>query len=128
MYRYYSTQRPVCTGSYPKKNGCVIYNYPTRQEVPEVGCEAWGHIDYPEPLTEQEAADYELLDARLKTWYGVVTTVFNNGRLACKLIDTKRSATQPEGTYTSTPRRDIYIDWFSSREEALEFVEDSKLA
>lgn len=128
MFRYYSTQRPVCTGTYPKKNGCGIYNYPTKQEVPEIGCEAWGYIDYPEPLTEQEAEDFELLDGRIKTWYGVVTTVYNDGRLVSKLIDKKQAVLQPESTSSSTSRRDIYIDWFGSLEEAVEFVESSKMA
>jgi len=128
MYRYYSTHRPLGPGACPEMKGREVHNFDYRQEVPEVGCMAWGYVDYPEPITEQQAAAYELVDARLKTWYGVVTTVYNDGRLVCKLVDTKQAAIQPESTSSSTSRKDVYIDWFASREEAESFVEESKSA
>lgn len=62
-YRYYSTQRPLWPGTFPRPTGNraeAIENYDSRTYVPEIGREAWGHIDYEHPLTAQEAADYEL--------------------------------------------------------------------
>lgn len=61
--RYYSTQRPVSPGSYPKNKGneiTEIYNYDDKTYIEEIGKEAWGYIDYLYPLTEQDVSDYEL--------------------------------------------------------------------
>ena len=35
---------------------------------------------------------------------------------------------QPENTSSSTSRKDIYNDWFDSREAALEWVQEAKRA
>ncbi len=59
-YRYYSTERPVAPGTFPKKPGCEISNYPQKFFIDKAAVHAWGHIDYNEPLTDQEIADYEL--------------------------------------------------------------------
>lgn len=59
-YRYYSTQRPVTPGSFPKKPGCEISNYPQKIYIDGTGFSAWGHIEYDEPLTTTEANEYEL--------------------------------------------------------------------
>ena len=62
LYRYYSTQRPVMPGSFPKrKNVDALLNYPGKTFVPAIEREAWGWIDYTEPLEAKEADDYELL-------------------------------------------------------------------
>lgn len=59
--RYYSTQRPVGIGTFPKSQTVErIENFERRTYCPEIGREAWGFIEYAEPLTEKEAADYEL--------------------------------------------------------------------
>ncbi len=62
--KYYSTQRPVTPGSYPKPEGnkvLEIVNYDSRQYVPQIGREAWGYIVYESRITDKEAADYELV-------------------------------------------------------------------
>ena len=62
--KYYSTQRPVMPGSFPKPEGnkiLEIVNFDGKQYVPKIGRDAWGYIEYREPLTEKEAADYELV-------------------------------------------------------------------
>ena len=62
--RYYSTQRPVTPGSYPKRKDneiTEIYNYDDKTYIEEIGREAWGYIDYLYPLTEKEMNDYELI-------------------------------------------------------------------
>ncbi len=63
-YRYFSTQRPVAPGTFPKKPGCEISNYPQKFYIDGMGFDAWGHIDYDEPLTDAEVKDYELQPAR----------------------------------------------------------------
>lgn len=62
--RYYSTQRPVTPGSFPKPIGnkvVGIHNYDSKTHCEEVGREAWGYIEYEQPLDPQVAADYELI-------------------------------------------------------------------
>lgn len=47
-YRYYSTQRPIMPGGYPKpQNNEVleIENFDNKKFVEEVGCQAWGYIE-----------------------------------------------------------------------------------
>lgn len=66
--RYYSTQRPVDIGTYPKPDGnapLVIVNYDCDRRRPVAGgllC-AWGELVYREPLAEGQARDYELAPA-----------------------------------------------------------------
>ena len=66
-YKYYSTQRPIDIGIYPKS----YFNRPihmdvffTRQQVPGEAFQAWGAIIYANPLTDQEMRDYELRPSR----------------------------------------------------------------
>lgn len=66
LYKYYSTQRPVDIGTFPKPKGNApdeIVNYDQRIPVEGGAFLAWGHLTYTKPLAEQEAADYELRPA-----------------------------------------------------------------
>lgn len=61
--RYYSTQRPVMPGSFPKPSGNEVkevHNYGSKTYCEEVGREAWGYIEYEQELTPEEVAAYEL--------------------------------------------------------------------
>lgn len=67
-YRYYSSQRPVDIGTFPKPpdNPVVeVHNYDADSRIPvENGMiQAWGYVEYRKPLTEKEAGDYELRPA-----------------------------------------------------------------
>ena len=64
--RYYSTQRPVSPGTFPKPAGnrvLDICNYDRRIYCDDIGREAWGYIDYEHPLPPEQAANYELIPA-----------------------------------------------------------------
>ena len=66
LYKYYSTQRPVDIGTFPKPPHNApdeIVNYDRRIHVEGGAFLAWGHLTYTRPLTEKEAADYELRPA-----------------------------------------------------------------
>lgn len=64
MHRYYSTQRPVMPGGFPKRQEVEnIVNFDSRKFVPEIGRRAWGYIDYRMPLTKEEADSYELVES-----------------------------------------------------------------
>ena len=56
MVRYYSTMRPFGPGTFPQKDGReTITNFDGKIYCEEIGREAWGYIEYMEPLTEDEA-------------------------------------------------------------------------
>lgn len=62
VYKYYSTQRPVDLGTFPKtENGPKrIVNFDAREQVETGHYQAWGYLIYHEPLTKKQIADYEL--------------------------------------------------------------------
>ena len=69
-YRYYSTQRPVDIGTFPKPGDnkpVEIHNYDSRIPVEDGSMLAWGYLEYAKPLTEKEARDYELKLAPART-------------------------------------------------------------
>ena len=56
MARYYSTQRPVMPGGFPRKADVVeIKNFDAKTLCEEIGKEAWGYIEYQGELTKEEA-------------------------------------------------------------------------
>lgn len=65
FYLYYSTQRPIDLGTFPKPAGNLpleIVNYDDDRRRPVAGgnIQAWGELTYAKPLTEKQMADYEL--------------------------------------------------------------------
>lgn len=62
VYKYYSTQRPVDIGTFPKtENGPdEIVNFDKRESVENGRFLAWGYLLYHAPLTEKQIYDYEL--------------------------------------------------------------------
>lgn len=68
VYRYYSTQRPVDIGTYPKLPdnqplSIVNYDDDRRRPVADGSLMAWGELTYAKPLTEKQMEDYELKPA-----------------------------------------------------------------
>lgn len=61
-YRYYSTQRPVDIGTFPKTENGPLYlvNFDKRESVEQSLFLAWGYLVYDAPLMEKQIADYEL--------------------------------------------------------------------
>ena len=67
LYKYYSTQRPVDIGTYPRPKDnlpVVNLNYGERQPVEGESFRSWGELWYRHSLTEQQMSDYELRPAR----------------------------------------------------------------
>lgn len=63
FYCYYSTQRPIDIGTFPKLPGNApmeICNFDEHMPVEHGRCMAWGVLTYAKPLTEKEISDYEL--------------------------------------------------------------------
>ena len=66
LYKYYSTQRPVDIGTFPKPPRNApdeIVNYDQRVPVENGSFLAWGHLTYTRPLTKRQASDYKLRPA-----------------------------------------------------------------
>lgn len=89
-YRYYSTQRPVDIGTFPKppdNKPIEIFNYDERIWVEGGTMRAWGELIYEKPLTEKQMYDYELKPSS-----------HNPDRAARRSITTqlKESARRPE--------------------------------
>lgn len=64
----------------------------------------------------------------MKTYYCVATNVPDRGAVTSNVIDCIEAKEKPQSTMTSTPRADIYSDWFESQEEAEEFARISRIA
>jgi len=61
-YRYYSTQRPVDIGTFPKTENdpLRVVNFDARENVEQGRFMAWGFLVYDAPLTEKQIDDFEL--------------------------------------------------------------------
>ena len=80
--RYYSTQRPIVPGSYPSSYAAeIVVNFDQKTFCEEVGREAWGYIDFAQPLPEGEAQKWELTQAGMKTYWCVTTSFDDRGRV-----------------------------------------------
>lgn len=67
LYKYYSTQRPVDIGTFPKPPRNApdeIVNYEGRVPVEGGAFQAWGHLTYTRPLSHQDIQSYELRPSR----------------------------------------------------------------
>jgi len=65
VYKYYSTQRPVDIGTFPKTQGGPnrFVNFDKREAVEHGRFMAWGYLEYSAPLTNKQVSDYELRPA-----------------------------------------------------------------
>lgn len=64
----------------------------------------------------------------MKKWYCVTSSFDDRGRVNANITNVIEAEEKPESIFRSTRRKDIYIDWFGSEEEAKEFIEQSKKA
>lgn len=127
--RYYSTQRPVMPGGFPKKEAVErIENFDKKEFCEEIGKEAWGYIEYGSTLTKEEADAYELTPGGMKTYYCVTTSVDDRGKVKVAVTNVIEAVCRPENSFKSGKRKDIYHDWFEDPEEAKRFVEEAKTA
>ena len=63
LYRYYCPMRPVAPGAVPRAREIIDFkHFVDRQYIPEIGREAWGWMEYSEPLSDTEIAEYELIE------------------------------------------------------------------
>ncbi len=63
-YKYYSTQRPIDIGTYPKLPGVELVFYDRRKPVEHGTAQAWGELIYDAPLSPEQVSSYELRPSR----------------------------------------------------------------
>lgn len=127
--RYYSTQRPVAPGSFPSGYAVEeIVNFDQKTFCDEIGREAWGYIDFAAQLPDGTAEQWELTPAGLKLFWCVTTSFDDRGRVVSSITRTVEATEKPESSSKSTARKDIYNDWFDSREAAQKWIEEAKRA
>lgn len=56
--KYYSTQRPLMPGCCPRAGVQEVVNFDDKKFCEEIGCEAWGFVEYNRELTQNEVDDY----------------------------------------------------------------------
>jgi hypothetical protein len=61
-YKYYSMQRPIDIGTFPKADGgpAYIVNFDMREYVENASFRAWGYLAYNAPLSQEQLDIYEL--------------------------------------------------------------------
>lgn len=62
MFRYYLTERPPMPGAFPRFAANVV-SFDERKEVPNLGYNAWGYVEYEAPLEWEQIYNYELQEA-----------------------------------------------------------------
>lgn len=127
FFKYYSIERPVSPGTYPKKEHVKrIENFSEKKQCADICMEAWGFLIYDEPLSEKEAKEYDLISDELKTYYAVTTAVYDDGHIVCNITDTIQSVLKPQNRQKCLKMKEIYIEWFGSWKEANAYVLDSR--
>ncbi len=117
--RYYSTQRPVMPGSYPKPEGNAVLetvSFDDKTYCEKLGREAWGYVEYERPLSEEEAQGWELIpDWHL--WFPVtVSSRKHGGGLRVTSGRPVRAAQRPEDTKGDTPKMQYKTRYFRPQE------------
>ena len=119
--RYFSTQRPVGPGTFPKPDGnkvVEIHNFDSKTYCEKIGREAWGYIDYEQSLSTEQAASYELTPA-VATWYPVtVGSRKHGGGLRVTSGQPVKAEKHPLDKTVDTKRMQFKTRYFSSWEEA----------
>lgn len=120
--KYYSTQRPITPGSFPKPDGNAvveIVNFDSPAECKEIGRKAWGSIEYERPLSEDEAKRWELTPEGV-LWYPVtVSSRKHGGGLWASSSNAVRAVQRPGDEKGDTTETEFKTRYFSFWEEAL---------
>jgi hypothetical protein len=121
--RYYSTERPLTPGAYPEmsQKPLNIVNFDDKCYCEEVGREAWGYIEYENPLASTVSQHYNLVQEGVFTWYSVTATYFEDGKLrTIGYSGTEESSEKPKEHDVKIGKsgRRITVKWFRPYSEA----------
>ena len=56
---------------------------------------------------------------------GVTTSFDDTGKVTAAITDTIKAAKKPENSFKETKKKDIYVDWFETEEEAKERAKEA---
>lgn len=121
MKRYYSPYRPIGPGTFPKQDGTeIITNFDEPTYCDEIGRKAWGYIEYQQPLTPEQARQYELISPQPeKAWYPVrVLSEKHGGELRVALGSPVYSEERPADIKGENPKKEYKIRYFPTEDEA----------
>ena len=122
IYLYYSTQRPVDIGTFPKPLGnepVEIQNYDQRTPVEDGAFMAWGVLTYTKPLTADDMARFELRPAlRNLDVYQAMSEqaqVVGQWERRCKIPAEKRLTQWNGATGTYSPAKGVMPEQLAER-------------
>lgn len=122
IYRYYSTQRPVDIGTFPKPLGnepIEIQNYDQRTPVEDGAFMAWGVLTYANPLTADDMARFELRPAllNLDVYQAMAEQAQEVGQWErrCKIPAEKRITRWNGATDTYAPAKGVMPEQLAER-------------
>lgn len=64
----------------------------------------------------------------MKEYYGVCSSYCDDGKVIVNLIDSVEAEEKPLDTYKEMRRCDVYVNWFETYEEAMEFINECRVA
>lgn len=64
----------------------------------------------------------------MKTWFCVISSYYDDGRVIANVIDSKEANEKPASDYKAGRRCDNYFDWFDNEAEAVAFAEQCRKA
>ena len=56
----------------------------------------------------------------MKTFWGITTLFDDTGKVTAAITDTIKAAKKPENSFKETKKKDKYVDWLETEEEAKE--------
>lgn len=62
----------------------------------------------------------------MKTFYCVTSAIDDSGSVTAAITASVEAEAKPENICYELPTKDVYNDWFSTREEAASFVETAR--
>lgn len=135
VFRYYSVLRPVASDSVPKAaEATKIWNFDKKTFCQEINMEAYGYIEYSNPLSVRECAAFdlieafELVEAVMLTYWCVETKFFKDGHVDSIIASSREAFKKPENTHIDMDEYDLYKDWFDSLIEAEEYTNSARKA
>ncbi len=64
----------------------------------------------------------------IKAYYCVTSSVDDKGKVRAAITNIIEATCKPKNSFRSGKRKDIYHDWFDSREDAKKFLMEAKKA
>lgn len=64
----------------------------------------------------------------MKKYYAVCSSYYDDGKIIANLVDVIETEEKPKDIYKETKDFDVYINWFESHDEAMNYIEECRTA